>query len=327
MHPVTQMFDLIEGPIRFALVRWAVESKVFDHCENGISAADLAAEIKGDVERTNRALQALVAAEFLTYGDKKYRLRGDLAPYLLSTSKQCINQTFLDLSQTRHAGLDQFEKLIAGARPSGIPKAFDAAHWQRQQRSLSIFHRSVAAEVMLDALQTVPQWQNANSLLDLGGGSTELAVDIRTLRPDMTVAVFDLPGLIENLAPMRDPGIMAYAGNYNDPQTLPSGPFDIVWCSMSLYFAEDLTATLANLSTCLNPGGTLISFHEDLSEDRCHPMRHVIGRTMPALAGQDLSFSGGFIAKTMREVNLIIQSSKHIETPFGPFRLDVGRKD
>jgi SAM-dependent methyltransferase len=287
---------------------------------------DLAADMQTDQVRTERALQTLVSVGYLLCEKGAFRTHPDTAPYLLTTSPQSFVQTFLGLSNTRHVGLDQIAELIEGAPCEGGTATFDAGHWQRQQKSLSTFHRAVAAQEMLQALEKLPEWSHARTILDVGGGSLELAKLVVSARLDVKIMLFDLPGLIESIGQPDESRILTCAGNYNDHTTLPDGPFDVLWCSMSLYFAEDLVKVMRVLQERLAPGGVLVSFHEDLTADRCFPTHHVIGRAMPALAGKDLSFSNGIVANTMDSIGLLGITSKVIETAFGPFRLDAGRK-
>lgn len=326
MHPVTQLFDLIEGPIRFALVEWAIERGVFSACVHGKTAREIALLTQSDEEKTLRVLRALVSLNMLELRDDTFQTDPDWIPFLDETSSQNLVQTFKDLSKTRHANLNEIGALAAGITPQMQKPSFDAAHWQRQQQSLSSFHKAVASDAMLSALQILPEWDGTTSVLDIGGGSLELAQAIIQDKPNARATLFDLPNMIEGFDTGGNPAIQTQAGDYNVLDTLPQGPFDIIWCSMSLYFARDLRGVLSSLLDRLSPEGVLASFHEDLASDRCGPSRHVIGRLMPALGGKDVSFSGGYIADLMTQVGLHSITSQTIETPFGPFRLDAGRK-
>ncbi|MEM6932970.1 MAG: class I SAM-dependent methyltransferase [Pseudomonadota bacterium] len=326
MHPVSQIFDLIEGPIRFATVKWAFENGVFDLCEPAVSATEVAAGLKGDPGRVERVLQTLVAAGFLTVEDARFSVAAEFAPFVLSSSRRCFARTFLDLSDTRHDGIADIGALAQG-RPCDVPKAhFDAAHWQRQGASLSAFHRAVGSEAMVEAVSSLPELSMASQVLDVGGGSLEFARALTAQHAALTVTLFDLPELARTLTPDPQERVQVVSGDYNDAATLPEGHFDVIWCSMSLYFAKELAAVLSALHERLTPGGALASFHEDLSPDRTAPPRHVIGRMMPALRGRDLSFADGAIASALAEAGLVEITSHPIETPFGPFRLDAGRR-
>lgn len=325
--PISHLFDVIEGPIRFGLLKWAVDEGVFDLCEQPSAATSVASTLKADPIKVTRALQTLTALGYMICRDDCFQIDSHFAPYLLRSSNRCFAQTFLNLSQTRHVGLSEMTQLIAGQRINEIPPAFDAAHWRRMQHSLAAFHRSGAGATMLQALMTVPEWTTASRIMDVGGGSLDLAHRIIAQKPDAHVTLFDLPALVDSLQAPTDARISVSSGSYKDAKTLPDGPFEIIWSSMSLYFAgADLEIVLSDLGDRLSESGALVSFHEDLNQNRCAPARHVIGRTMPALTGKDMSFSAGAIAAALDKAGLTHITSETIETSFGPYRLDVARR-
>ncbi|MEM6985791.1 MAG: hypothetical protein AAF499_04550, partial [Pseudomonadota bacterium] len=222
-HPVGQLFDLIEGPIRFELVRWAIETGVFDRCHTPTDAGALALALETDPRRTERAMQALVSTGLVTHACGQYCTHPDFAPYLESESATCFSRTFLDLSTLRHRGLDALAPVIAGQDIQQQSSRLDSAHWQRMQASLVAFHQSVAVQAWLEALDSVPEWASAGSLLDVGGGSYHLAHRLVESRQDLTVTVFDLPDMIDNLGKPDHSRITAVPGNYHDESTLPPG--------------------------------------------------------------------------------------------------------
>lgn len=325
-HPITNLFDVIEGPIRFGLLKWAIEEGVFDLCQSTQTPKRVAGRIGADEGRVAVALQTLTSAGYLRHLDGGYETHQDYAPYLIRGAEQCFVQTFLDLSQARHAGLAELGALIGGQQINGSPPKFDADHWQRMQISLQSFHRAVAAEHMLKALETLPEWAGAKTVLDVGGGSFELAQAILAKYPAFRITVYDIPEMVDSLGQPSHDAISVQSGSYNDPGTFPDGLFDVIWCSMSLYFASDgLAEVIGNLAQKVAPGGVFVSFHEDLTEDRCQPARHVVGRSLPAISGKNLSFSNGEVSDAMKHAGLLQITSTIIDTPFGEYRLDAGR--
>ena len=113
-------------------------------------------------------------------------------------------------------------------------------------------------------------------------------------------------------------------GSYND--TLPDGPFDVIFALMTLYFHDQgIDALIARIADRLAPGGVLVSLHATLTDARCAPGAHVIGRLMPALWQRDVSFDDGEIAGAMTRAGLGVNSA-WITTPFGRFRTETARK-
>lgn len=324
--PIGALFDIIEGPIRFHLVDWAFQAGVFDLCAAPASADDVAHAKGLEPSQVMIALRGLTALGLLHYAEGRFHLAEKAAPYLCRASDRCLAATFASLAEIRHRRIDRLEEVLAmAADPHQSP--FDADHWRRAQVSLKAFHHAVAEDYMLPCLTGLPEWPGARRFLDLGAGSAVLAERIIRAKPGAAVTVFDLPQTIvqiERDAPATAP--LLAPGNYADPQTLPEGPFDVIWASMSLYFHQgDLADLIGDIAARFAPGGALVSFHEDLDPDRTAPPEHVLGRLMPALCGQDVSFAGGEVSDAMAAAGLTGITSDQRETPFGRYRLDVGR--
>lgn len=323
-HPVSTLFDIIEGPIRFQLVDWAFRRGVFDACRTGCSADDLAETAGLDPSRTRLALRALAALGLLRHADGGFRVDRQAAPYLCADADRCLVTTFASLSGMRHRALDRIDEVLEGSDETEL-EPFAPDHWKQAQSSLHAFHRAVAVDHMLPCLTGLPEWPRARRFLDLGAGSSVLAHGILRAKPDADVTVFDLPEAIRQFGPSA-PALTLAPGDYTDPTSIPEGPFDVIWASMSLYFHRNgLPDLVRDLAARLSPGGVLASFHEDLAPDRTGPREHVVGRLMPALTGRDVSFAGGEVADAMRAAGLRDLSSEDRPTPFGAYRLDLGR--
>ncbi|MEM9098641.1 MAG: class I SAM-dependent methyltransferase [Pseudomonadota bacterium] len=323
-HPVSTLFDIIEGPIRFQLVDWAFRRGVFDACWGGSSAQELAQEAGLDRSKAALALRALAALGLLREANGRFHLASEVAPYLCRAGDRCLAATFASLAEIRHHALEAFDQVLE--RSYDVEEEpFGPDHWDRARASLHAFHRAIAADHMLPCLTGLPEWPRARLILDLGAGSTVLAEEICRAKPEVEVVVFDLPPSIRQFETSAAALTLA-PGDYTDPASIPEGPFDVIWASMSLYFHNTgLAQLLRDLAARLSPEGVLVSFHEDLNTARTAPSEHVVGRLMPALTGRDVSFSNGEVASAMQSAGLCRISSELRHTPFGLYRLDVGR--
>ena len=321
------LLQTLEGPIRYALLDWALDSGVFGFCESQVAADLLAQRMELPVGPLSLALRALVAAGFMEADESGFRTAPDILPFVKTGSPCNMIETLRMMAGTRHAGLGQFGALVAGKASGSGARLFDEAHWDAHHRSLAGFHRAVAAEATMPCLTGLPEWAQARTLLDIGPGSSALAARLLEARPDLRITLFDLPPVAERIrAEAGSLPLDILPGNYN--QTLPDGLFDIIWCSMCLYFHDKgLPALISRLSERLAPGGVMVSFHEALSDHRSAPSEHVLGRLLPALRQGDVSFADGEIADAMAEAGLVRPSSQLLSTAFGRFRLDAARKE
>ncbi|MFE3836432.1 class I SAM-dependent methyltransferase [Pseudogemmobacter sonorensis] len=323
---VTLLLQTLEGPIRHAVLDWALESGVFDLCRTP-APPDLLGQGMGlPVGSLTLALRALSAAGFMECLDGGFRTAPDILPFVAADGPRNMVETLRMMARTRHGGLDAFGAMVAGAALPPGSQLFDAAHWDAHHRSLVSFHRAIAAEAMAPCMTGLPEWGRTRTLLEIGPGSAVLAERLLAQRPDLRVTLFDLPQVAERIrqdAP--DPAITILSGDYN--RILPEGHFDLIWCSMTLYFHDaGLPTLIARLADLLVPGGVLVSFHEALNGDRTRPPEHVLGRLMPALRQGDVSFGDGEIAAAMAAAGLTGATAETLATPFGRFRLDAARR-
>ncbi|MFT3690969.1 class I SAM-dependent methyltransferase [Paenirhodobacter sp.] len=320
------LLETLEGPIRHALLDWALTVGIFDLCADPAPVDDLAAALHLRPDRLLTVLRALAAAGFVRPEAAGFRTAPEVLPFVATGSPRNMVETLRALATTRHTGLDRIAALLAGGDEAPGKPLFDAAHWDASHRSLAAFHRALAADAMEPCLTGLPEWPRARTLLDIGPGSAVLARRLLARRPDLRVTLFDLPPVAERIRhDAADLPVAILGGSYNE--TLPEGPFDIIWCSMTLYFHDrGLPALIARLAERLAPGGVLVSFHEALTDARTAPPEHVIGRLMPALRSGDTSFTEGEIARAMAGAGLLRASVETIFTPFGRYRLDSARK-
>lgn len=323
------LFDLVQAPIRWQVVRAAIVLGVFDLPTDGFSAAEVAERLGLDAERAALFLDALTAMGLMNKVSGRYRPVPDAVACLSSASPTSLARSLLQLGGLRHAGLERLPDLLRG---EGAARADldlgDPEFWRRAVASLRSFHRGLGRAAMLEVLESLPEWPGARRFLDIGAGSETLCLAVKERRPEMAVTLFDLPGgaarIAADLAAARQADLLEIRpGNYNADDF--GEAYDVIWASMTLYYAEDLTGVLRRIRRALAPGGVFVSFHEGLTAERTAPETHVIGRLMPALRGQDVSFDLGHIAETACAAGFERIESFEVNTAFGPMRADLAR--
>jgi demethylspheroidene O-methyltransferase len=321
------LLETLEGPIRYALLDWALTSGIFNLCQTAMTPEVLGTRMGLPPASLALALKALVAAGFMHSDGSGYHTAPDILPFVTEGSARNMQETLRSMAQTRHAHLDRFGDLVSGINVAQGTRLFDDAHWDANHRSLAAFHEAIAADAMEPCLTGLPEWEKARNLLEVGAGSAVLAKRLLTKRADIDITLFDLPPVAKRIQDeVQGLPVSVIPGNYNND--LPAGSFDIIWCSMTLYFhQQNLTSLIRRLSDLLAPNGVLVSFHEALTDDRTGPPEHVLGRLIPALRQGDVSFADGEIAAAMADAGLLHPTTETVSTPFGRFRLDAARKE
>lgn len=323
-----RLFDLIQAPLRWQLLKTGLDFGLFEHLDEPASADDVAAALGLDARRTGLVLDGLCAMELLKKHQGRYVLTPEAAPYLTRSGPLSLKDMLTTLPALRHGDIGA--ALCGDALPITPSDMADPAFWARSADSLRAFHRAMAAETALSLLEAMPEWAGVRRFLDLGAGSEVLATRILQRRPDMRVSVFDLPPMADRIRAALEPEngvgspIEILSGDYNDA---PLGvDHDIIWAAMTLYYARDLVGFLGKIRRSLRKNGLFLSLHEGLRAERTAPESHVVGRLIPALRGQDRSFSQGEIADALEKAGFSKVDSQPVDTPFGPMRLDIGRR-
>lgn len=321
-----RLFDLIQAPLRWQLVAVGLEFGLFDRLAAPAAAADLAAGLSLDAGRLGHVLDALAAMDLLVKAGGRYRLADEAAPYLRADGERALRDLLTTLPRLRHGDV---AALLRG-KDAGTPLDMAAPDfWDRSALSLRAFHRGMGTEAMMAVLESLPEWPAARRFLDIGAGSETLALAVTERRPEMTATVADLPPMASRIAERLDAAgtagrrVAVIAGDVNDGEW--GGGYDMIWASMTLYYARDLVAVLAKIRRSLAPGGVFASLHEGLTAERTRPEIHVVGRLVPALRGQDRSFERGAIADALSTAGFAQVEGRDIATSFGPFHLDCGR--
>ncbi|MCA1971235.1 MAG: class I SAM-dependent methyltransferase [Caenispirillum sp.] len=321
-----RLFDLVQAPLRWQLVETALRLGLFEALHAPAAAAEAARSTGLDAGRLETVLNALAAMDLLTKTDGRFQVAPSAAPFVMRDGARSMVDLLLTLPKLRHGPVESL--LVQGAPPGAAPRLDDAAFWDASAASLRALHRSMGAESMLAVLEGLPEWAGARAMLDLGAGSDVLARLILDTHPRMAVTLCDLPPLAARFASLRDePGtagrVTILSGDYNDVDL--GGPYDVVWASMTLYYARDLTALFGRLRAALRPGGVVVALHESLTDEGTRPECHVVGRLVPELRGQSRSFKDGEIAAAMRAAGLTSVEQRPVLTGAGLLSADLGR--
>jgi len=314
------LFDLIQAPLRWQVLNAGLQLDLFDRLTDGRDVAELAASLELDPRRLMVVLDALCSMELLDKQGCRYQLAASAAPYLRSDSDRSLRPMLQTLPLLRHADV---LTVLRGEEAEMPPDLSDPAFWDRSAASLRSFHRGMGADLMIGLLESLPEWPSVRRVLDLGAGSETLALRIIDQRPQRTVTVLDLPPLAARIAGAVDDRVRVISGDFNETDL--GGPHDLIWASMTLYFARDLTTVLRKARQALAAGGVFVSLHEGLTRQRTAPESHVIGRLVPALRGVNVSFEHGQIATALRQAGFAEVESRQVATPFGLIELDVAR--
>lgn len=321
------LLTLVHAPIRWNLFESALTLHLFDHIQQWQSSKSIAKTLQLDASNCEIWLLGLTSLGLLEKSNNDYQVAVPYRDYLSSHHEESMTVLLSHLASLRHCSSSQLIALLQGNTTSIQQKRFfSEQHWSSTVNKLRAHHKCGATHFALAQLSQLACWHNATTLMDLGAGSEQLAIHITNIRPDIHVTAVDLPGCAEQikqvLTAKQAQNVSVLAGNYNDIN-LPE-QFDIIWASMSLYYANNLTELIKKIKKSLTTRGCFISCHEGLIHQRTQPEHHVVGRLLPAITGNNVSFSQGDIATVMLKAGFSQVISRTIETNTGPIDVDIG---
>ncbi|MEM7565386.1 MAG: class I SAM-dependent methyltransferase [Pseudomonadota bacterium] len=316
------------GPVRWQLIEFSLQHRLFDHLTEFRTSKQIANNCGWITRQTRLLLDGLCSLGILEKFDERYRMTDEAAPFLTQGSDFDMSELLLYMSSVRHSDSAKLEQLLCRGATEYPKKTFDSpVFWRNSYRRLRSFQINFGLPIETNLLTELPEWPRVKSMLDLGAGSDTLAQSLVSLRSDLKIRLFDLPESARVIEKNLGNGnaVSILAGDFNlDP--LGQG-YDLIWASMSLYFAKDLGSLMKKIKRALKPGGVFLSFHEALSNHRTQPEKHVTGRLIPALNGHDLSFDDGQIAHEMEQAGFHRVEYKMVCADFGDMRLDIARTE
>ncbi|WP_028324747.1 methyltransferase [Desulfatirhabdium butyrativorans] len=231
-----------------------------------LAETEVAKRLQADERATGMLLNALCAMELLK------KIDGNYENTLLST-------TFLSRNSPRYVGyiIQHHQHLVASWNQLDI-----AIKTGRPVRTRSLFSDPEVREAFLmgmfniamnTAPHVIPQIDlgGRKRLLDLGGGPGTWAIHFCLKYPEMTAAVYDLPGTkpfavrtIERFG--LSERIQFLGGSYLD-DPIP-GMFDLIWLSQILHGEgpDACSLIIQKAADALSPGG-MILIHEFMLEN------------------------------------------------------------
>jgi SAM-dependent methyltransferase len=189
--------------------------------------------------------------------------------------------------------------------------------------------RAITVAAALDILARFPQAQQAQHLLDLGGGPGWVAIELARRFPNLTGVVFDWP---ETAAVAHENIISAglaerLCSRGGDLVKDPLGQdFDLVWCSSVLHFVPDIDAVLTKVFAAMAPGGRFVCVHAELPTDASEAAQVMPYYLPMRMLGRHVLCEGG-TASALKAAGFVVEDCflSH-QFPMAPVQVVMARK-
>lgn len=274
-------YDLMGNPQKFNLLMIALEYGLFEHLKTPKTATRLARELKTDLRLTEKLCNALTAIDLLVKVGLCYCNSSLSNTYLVSSSPFFQGH----LPSLKAQQLPGKWGLFAKALKEGPQKAED----QYADVYSSGFIEVVARIALRGRLQKtvnflsgMPEFKNARTLLDVGGGHGLYAIAFAQANPKLEAYVLDFPQVINDSTKklITDYGLSdrvhTISANFFE-ENLGSG-YDVVFASDVLYRAtvDQRLVVLQKIASSLNKGGIFATKHWFLNPAKTGPLNVVL---------------------------------------------------
>jgi hypothetical protein len=258
-------------------VRAAVQLGVFTPLAGGpMTAGDLADALGVKPRRLEALLYQLVVSEFLTVEDGRFANTAMAAYYLVEGEPNYFGGIQGVWNEVFNAMMQTAESIQTDAPQNKIDFS------GMSQAELSSFIKGLHSNTLAvgRSLSAQPEFTDATSLLDVGGGSGGLAIALCEAHPKLHATVVELPSVVPIAAEMVEEAglaeriIVTSRNILNDPL---EGDFDIA-TARSLFqvlSATECAAAAQNIGAGLVRGGTLFVIGAATDDSHLAPLSAV----------------------------------------------------
>ena len=322
------LIKMIVAPIRSKLLLTGIKLKVFNQLSEPKSADAVAKTIDTHPRNTRLLLDGLTAINLLQKKNGLYR-NSRIAQVFLVEGKP----TYLgDLcSKIRDDSvLENMLPLVREGPPLMPQTSFSEGFSAQYAEIWAGTERAGDAQLVANIVSELPEFPSFQKMLDLGGGPGIIGISIVASHPRMKGVIFDLPPVAivaeDFIRKYKMEDRMQILGGDFNCDSIGEG-YDLVLACSCLQFAKEIDSIVKKIHDSLNPGGVFTSFFGfGLTRERTKPEFVVLNTLATALLGQDIGFDQGFIADSMIRIGFRSVHSRTLDTPWGPWELDIARK-
>jgi 2-polyprenyl-3-methyl-5-hydroxy-6-metoxy-1,4-benzoquinol methylase len=271
--------ELSKGNEKANILFTAVDYGIFELLTRPKTAAQVSEEIKTEPYLTEKFLNTLVALNLLHKIENRYS-NTKLAETFLVQESPFYQGTLFGM---KRRGSTDWQRISEALKNGGIQ--IGTGNKSIIDRTFIVGHAEVALSGVMqravDVISTLPEFENAKNILDLGGGHGLYSIAFQQLKPDLEVALFDLPHVTEIAKEYLEQygmqgKIKISAGDFTKDD-LGNG-YDIV-------FVSDVTISgiLKKVYDALNDNGALIYRRWTINDNRTSPLTSVLFDFMLAM--------------------------------------------
>lgn len=301
----------------------AVEYDLFSLLKEPKTAGQISNEVKIDRQLTEKFLNSLVALGLLSKIGAHYANTKLAETFLVKESRFYQG----DLLKLQARIPEHWSKLGQALKYGGIAGREQDAETYQRDFILAHAEGAIRGDLQraVSVIASLPEFENATKLLDLGGGHGLYAIAFAQLNANLDVFVFDLPHVAETAKEFIEQygmqeRVRIVPGDFTRDDI--GGGYDIV-------FASDVTITgvLGKIYNALSDDGVLIYRRWTLNDDKTAPLTSVLFDLMLATMKSEHHVSTvKEYVNSFEEAGFSVAHIIDIATPADPTKILVAKK-
>lgn len=259
--PVKPLYNLLRncshGYKTFCIINTALELNIFDYLDNPQTPESLAETLNLHADLLHNICEYLTEAGLLTQNNQLYQNTPLSRCYLQKPSLFSQHNVIKNIQN----GFKVWEQLTEITKSGPIPA--EGSKFFANNLIHSLAEESLSGELqnIVRIINELPEFAQAQSLLDLGGGHGLYSIALTAANSKLQTDIYDFPNVIEDTKKYIEKffadRVQTISGNYfKDP--IPKC-YDIILFSYNP--GGKNPQMLAKIYDRLNPGGILISKH------------------------------------------------------------------
>lgn len=332
-HALQACWDAQLAGLSADALNLALEHGVFAHLDQFIAAEELAQVLKWDADNTSYLLELLWSLELLECQwtcPRRYRSLPKSARYFNPNSAEyCGDALLFRHGVLRQVGLQLDELVRNGKSPPADPKLVQQGWAAAARAQIAQEQSAVTANVACEIFGAVPEFWQAQRLLDLGGGPGLVAIALAQQQHDLHAVVFEYEAAAA-VAQQRilDAGLETRLSTMAGDLLVDDfgSGYDLIWCSSVLHFVPDIPALLARLYRALRPGGVLVCCHAEVHTEVSKAKRILHYYLHMRMQGRQV-LPEGQLARLLEQAGFDeVQQFDEVRFPVAPVTALIARK-
>ena len=328
---VQQLIHLVSAPMYSKICMTAIEMDIFTFLAQPQSASVLAEKQNWHIGNTELFLDAVTSLGILAKEQGVYCNMPVADKHLVRGKPDFIGDYVVEFYRASRYDDADLADMVRNGPEHQTPVTMTNVSFTEMAEMMRRMQAGGRSTEGVDILCSLPEYKDAEKILDLGCGTGMIGIAAVQAHPTMTGILYDVPAMGEavwesiRLQNAKD-RVQFMAGNYLTDDI--GAGYDIVLAVGTLNFAKpNLVPLMKKIHNALNEGGIVVCISDGVYDEGTKPKEILAGWLVSGLQGMDYRMPRGLIADAAQKAGFrSIQSHVDVATYMGTMDIDILHK-